>query len=426
MKRILLVSLSLLPAIAAPAWAETLEDALIAAHRSNPNLEEARLAVRAAHEDRAQARAAYLPVLDLSATTGTQSTETTLGPIDQRVDLDPASAEVRVTQQIYSGGRRDGQTRLARASVDSANQGLRATEQNVLLAAVQAYLNVLRDEDVLTLREQHVQGLTDQLNGTRRRLQVGEVSRTDVAQAETRLAGARASLAQARADLETSRARYIEVIGVAPSDLAEAPPPALPESLDVAMRDAELHHPDLLQSRSGERAARARVTIERSALLPQVSVSGRFDQYENRLIDNAHEDQSSAVAQLSVPLFEGGYAWSRTAQSRINVERAEQRTEARRRNVLSGVVSAWNNVTAGREVVDAAREQEAASQTALSGVERERGLGLRSTLDVLNAEEEWLNARISVARAEADSTFADYSLLAATGALSLESLGIRD
>lgn len=425
MKRLLLATL-LLPAIPAAAWADTLADALVAAHHSNPTLEEARLAVRAAHEDRVQARAAYMPSLDVSATAGTQDTETNLGPIHQDVELNPSSAGVRLTQQLYTGGRRDGQTRLARASVDSANQGLRATEQNVLLAAVQAYVNLQRDEQVVELREQHVQGLMEQLNGTRRRLQVGEVSRTDVAQAETRLAGARAALAQARSDVEGSRARYIEIVGVAPQDLAPAPAPALPETLDFAMRQAEANHPELLQSQSGERAARARVTIERSALLPQVSVTGRYDEFDSRQIQDAREDQTSAVAQFSVPLFEGGYAWSRTHQSQINVQRAIARTEAQRRQVMSGVVTAWNEVTAGRAVVDAAHEQEDASQSALSGVERERGLGLRSTLDVLNAEEEWLNARIAVARAEADSTFAGYNLLAATGALSLEGLGIRD
>ncbi len=431
--RALFASLALAPCIFAPcASADTLEDALVAAHRNNPNLEEARLAVRAAREGRVQARAAYLPSVGVSGSSGAQHVESEtvgiFGPSTTEADLEPTAATAQLTQQIFTGGRRVGESRLASANLDGAREGLRSREQDVLLAAVDAYLGVLRDAEIMRLREEHVAGLTRLLAGTRRRLEVGEVSRTDVAQAQTRLAGARANLARARADLEGSQARYIAVVGLAPNALAPvAALPQTPPSIDEAMRLAEANHPDLVQARSAERAARAQVTIERAALLPQVSVIGRAEEFEDFSISEPHREGTSAVAQFSMPLFEGGYAWSRTRQGRINVERAEARTEAQRRDIVAGVAGAWSKLVASREVLTAANEQVEASAIAVEGAERERGLGLRSTLDVLDAQEEARNALIARTRADADAVLAAYILLAASGALTLETAtGVTD
>lgn len=425
MRRALLVT-ALWPALCAVAYADTLEDALRAAYRNNPTLEDARLGVRSAHEDRVQARAAYLPSLGVSASYGWQQFETEvpgpLGPIVNETELEPQSTAVQLTQSLFTGGRRLGQSRLARAGVEGAQQGLRGTEQDVLLATVGAYLSVRRDEAILQLRTEHVEALTTQLAGTRRRLDVGEVSRTDVAQAQTRLSAARAALARARADLDASRARYVSVVGETPDDLQPAPFPSAPASLEAALRLAETAHPDLLQARAGVAAARARVDIERSALLPQISIVGRYDQSEDGNFLDERREGSSAVAQLSMPLFEGGFAWSRTRQGRINVDRAEARVEAARRGVTAELVAAWSDYAAGAEIVAAARDRVEASETAVAGVERERGLGLRTTLDVLNAEDERREAQIALARAEAEAVFAAYALVAAAGGLSLDAL----
>lgn len=425
--RILFASLALAPAILAPcpALAERLEDALVAAHANNPNLEEARLAVRAAREDRAQAIAGYLPSIGISGSAGMQSVESDtngiFGPSTSQDDLQPTNATAQVTQQLFTGFRRSGQARLANANIAGAQEGLRGREQDVLLAAVDAYVGVLRDQEIVRLREEHVTGLTRLLNGTRRRLDVGEVSRTDVAQAQTRLAGARANLARSRADLEASQARYIAIIGRPPQDLTPvAALPQTPHSLEAAVDMADNAHPDLRRAESAEQAARAQVTIERSALLPQVSLVGRTDENRDFSASESRRESSSAVAQFSMPLFEGGYSYSRTRQSRINVDRAEARTEAQRREVIANVTSAWSNLTASREILTAANEQVEASQMAVDGAERERGYGLRSTLDVLDAEEEARNALIARARANGEAVIASYALLAATGALTLE------
>lgn len=432
MKR-LLFSMSLLPLLVpGMAAADTLEEALLAAHNNNPNLEDARLAVRSAREDRVQANGAYLPQIGISSTVGlerTQSQQPASGPFpasQQLTELQPNTSSVQLQQQLFTGGRRIGQSQLATAGLENARAGLRGTEQDVLLQAVEAYLSVRRDLAIVALNEEHVAGLERQLSGTQRRLDVGEVSRTDLAQTQTRLAGARAALARARAGLDNSRARYFEVVGNLPEDLQPVAVPPTPQTLELAMRQAELTHPSLTQARAGEAAARARVTIERSALLPQVSLVGRFDALEDTDFEDQTQESSSAVAQFSMPLYEGGLSYSRTRQGRINVDRAEARTEAQRRQVRSGVIQAWSGLRAGEEVLAAARDQQAAAETALGGVERERGLGLRSTLDVLNAEEELRDAKIAYARAEAEYTFAGYALLASIGALSLETLGVQD
>ena len=418
-------------AAAAPAQADTLQDALVGAYRNNPNLEDARLGVRAAREDRVQAFSAYLPRLEVFANAGDRESDIedpgNPFPPSRRVEreLSPTTSTGQLTQDLYTGGRRGAQMRLASAGLDGARSGLRATEQDVLLAALQAYVNVRRDEEVLRLRQAYVEGLRRQVSGARRRLEVGEVTRTDLAQAQSRLAGARANLAGAEAALETSRARYAEVIGAEPRDLA--PPPAAPEppaNLQDAIAMAEARHPELEQARDAVRAARARVGLERSALLPQVSLVGRWSRYEEQDAVGVVEEDQVAMAQLSVPLFEGGYAWSRTRQGRINVERAEALVEAQRRAVSTDVLSSWTALRASSEIVAAAHEQSEAAEEAWRGAEREHGLGLRSTIEVLDAELEWRQAQIAQARVEADAYIAAYALQSAIGALSYEGLGL--
>lgn len=426
--RTLFASLALIaPALVAPciASADTLDDALIAAHANNPNLEDARLAVRAAREDCAQAFATYLPSVGISGSAGAQSVESEVdgffGPTTNQYDLEPTTATAQVTQQLFTGFRRSGQSRLADANIASAREGLRSREQDVLLATVDVYVGVLRDREILRLREEHVEGLNRLLTGTRRRLDVGEVSRTDVAQAQTRLAAARAALARARADLQSSEARYVAIVGRPPTALTPiAALPQTPHSLEEAVRQADSGHPDIARAEQAEQAARAQVTIERSALLPQIALVGRADENRDFSTSESRRESTSAVAQFSMPLFEGGYAWSRTRQSRINVDRAEARTEAQRREVIANVNAAWSDLAASRDVLAAANEQVEASAIAVEGAERERGYGLRSTLDVLDAEEEARNAQIAQVRANADSVTASYVLLAATGGLTLD------
>ncbi|MBI3437156.1 MAG: TolC family outer membrane protein [Proteobacteria bacterium] len=425
--RLSLLACSGMVAAASAAHADSIVDAMTAAYHNNPTLDQARLAVRAAREDRIQARAGYLPQVSLNGSYGYQdytvrTPSPFFGTITQTQQLHPETETAQVTQQVFTGGRLIGQSQLAHAGVDSARNTLRSAEQQVLLAAADAYLSVQRDERIVSLREQDVEALTRQLGGTQRRLDVGEVSRTDLAQVQTRLAGANSALAQAHADLDRSRAEYLQIIGSEPHDLQPPTIPPLPQTQDEAVALAQSAHPDLLRARSDVNVARAHTTIERSGLYPQVSVAGRYDHFNQSGFANQERDGASATVNLSVPLYEGGYYGSRVRQSRINEARADARVEEQRRQVVANASTAWSDYMALQSVVEAAHDQVSAAQEALSGAERERGLGLRSTLDVLNAEEEYRSAEVNLAHAEASAALSAYTLLADTGQLSLDTI----
>lgn len=411
----ILISAALAAVMAPAVHADTLADALAAAYRNNPTLEAARLSARAADEGRAQARANYLPQVDVTGTIGTRESRT--GGVDNP-DTEPTTVGVVASQALYTGGFRGAQGRLARANVEGAREVLRGTEQDVLLAVIAAYVDVRRDEEIVRIRQSNVEVLGRQEEEASARFEVGDITRTDVAQSGARLAGARSGLSTAESSLEASRARYGALVGQAPQAL-EAPPPSpdIPRSLEEAAEQALALNPDLRRARQIERAQRAQTGIERSALLPQLAVVGRYDESDDRNGFTPDTEATSAVAQLSVPLFEGGFARSRVRQSRINEARAEQLTEEARRSVLSTLTAAWNDHTAAQRVVDSSRAQLAANELAYEGVEAERSVGLRTTLDVLNAQQELLDSRLAVVSAERNAYVAQHALLQAIGRL---------
>ncbi|HWA00042.1 MAG TPA: TolC family outer membrane protein [Caulobacterales bacterium] len=422
-----LCAAAMIAALAAPASAITLEDALHQAFSDNPDLEQARLGVDAANEDRHQAMAAYAPTMDISGSYGVRNLEEfqpggIFGSTHTENKLTPSTATARVQEQLFTGGRRGGRVDLARAGVRGARAALRSTEQDVLLTAVQAYLFVWRDQQIVSFSESYVQSLEREVSGTQRRLQVGEVTRTDLSQAQARLAGARAALASARSALETSRAQFIQIIGAQPDDLARPPAtPPVPATLDEALLEAG-NHPRLAAAHENENAASARVRIEAAARLPQLAFVARADRNEDVQYPRDYQDSSSAELQFSMPLYEGGFAYSRTRQANIYLDSARAASEARRRQTEAEVVSRWNAVIAARDMLAAALQQVDAAESAVQGAQREQGLGLRTTIEVLNAEQEWRQAQIDLARAQTNDQLVAYQLLSAIGALSLDNL----
>ncbi|MGE3143107.1 MAG: TolC family protein, partial [Hyphomonadaceae bacterium] len=226
---------------------------------------------------------------------------------------------------------------------------------------------------------------------------------------------------------EESRARYLQVVGAAPGVLAPppTPPPALPESLDEAVVQALSLNPALRQAREAERIASAQTDVERSALRPQLSAVARAERADDVGAPGVREDSASAVAQLSIPLFEGGYARSRVRQARINEARAGALTEESRRQAIQAVAGAWNEYRAAQHLEASSQAQLEASELAYRGVEAERAVGLRTTLDVLNAQQELLDARLAVANAGRDSYVAAHALLQAIGRLDADMLGVN-
>ncbi len=413
---------------------ETLSDALALAYQSNPTLEAARAQARAADETVIQARALFLPSISVNSSYLTGEVEAdeadVFGFTGERVTTprQDASYGVTVSQGLFTGGSRLGQLGVASANVAGAQEALRSTEQTILLQAIAAFRDVQREQEVVRIAENNVEVLARQLQAARDRFEVGEITRTDVAQAQARLALAQSNLSSARSNLEASRANYAEVIGRPPGALAPAPAaPAAPASLEEAVELAVALNPDLRRLEQVERSARNQVRIEASGLLPTVSVVGRADRSEDFLATSGQGrdvDSLSATAQVSIPLFEGGFNWSRVRQARSNADRARDQVEETRRQVVSGVTSAWHALAATEQVIQSSREQERAAALALEGAQEELKVGLRTTLDVLDAQQELLNAQLAVVRAERDNYVAAHQLLQLIGRLDAETLGL--
>ena len=413
---------------AVQTFQETLAAAAASAYRDNPSLQAARAQARAAGEGRRQVFAGYLPELSFSASGGLSAAENEINGVTiPREGLGPASAALQLRQSLYTGGRRDAQSRIAEGQVDVALARLRGAEQSVLLGVVAAFVDVRRDQERVAIRANSVEVLARQLQAARDRFEVGEITLTDVAQAEARLAGAQAGLAAAQAQLQGSRANYEEVVGLTAGELA-APPatPALPAGLTEALAFALLANPNLIGAERGVQVAEAQVDVERAALRPQIGIVGNVQRAYETSAPDLRTDSASAAAQVTLPLFEGGLARSRTRAARQNVERAEADLEAARRQVISDVTSAWSTVVAAQRVIDASQVQVRANALAFEGVEQEQQVGLRTTLDVLDAQQELLESQLSLDGAERAYTLAAHLLLAARAALQPGLLGVNE
>ncbi|MDX2233411.1 MAG: TolC family outer membrane protein [Hyphomonadaceae bacterium] len=414
----------------APAMADTLADALAAAYRTNPTLDGARQEARQADEGFAQARAGFLPQVGVSGEYATQlritETEAPAGSTRTKSTIEPQSASVSASQSLFEGGRRLAQIGLANAQIRGAQEGLRSTEQSVLLQVISAYVTVQRDAESVRIRENNVRLLERQLQASKDRFEVGEITRTDVAQSEARLSGALAGLAGARANYEASLADYVRVVGQPANALEPAPAAVgLPATLDEAVAIALDLNPELRLFKENEAAARQQVRIARADLLPQLSIVGRMARDIDQNIPGVTSDTQSAAAQITIPLFEGGFARSRTRQARIGVLLAQARTEEVRRGVVSQTTSAWNDYAAALRVTEASRAQVKANKLALEGVDQEQQVGLRTTLDVLNAQQELLDSQLALVGAERDAYVAAHALLLSIGKLDARTLGVN-
>ena len=419
------------------ASAETLSDALSAAYAQNPTLEAARANARAIDENYPQARAGLLPQVSATMTYGMRRSETEPpqsngATTSSIVRTRPGTYGVQATQTLFAGGRIVGRINQANATIDAAHESLRATEQDVLLSGIAAYMNVRRDAEILNIRANNAELLSQQVEESQARFDVGEITRTDVAQSQARLAGARAQLANARADLEASRAVYAQVIGNAPGQLEEPPTaPELPATIGEAIEAGLQNNPDYKRLMETSRAARAQIMIDRASLLPQLSVTGRLDhafEDRNKLAGGrlpGDTDSGSVTATLSIPLYQGGLARSQVAQSRQEYNRAELTASAQRRQVVTDVTNAWNDLEAARQTIVASREQVDANQLAYDGAEQEREVGLRTTIELLNAQQELLDSRVSLVQAERNAYVAAHALLVAIGVLDPKSLGVN-
>ena len=413
----------------ADAHAETMSGALAKAYGYNPDLNQQRAATRAADEGVPRATAGWRPVLSATSSIGVASTKTVnRGLVSIDSNTVPRFNSLVMTQTLYNGGRTGNTVRQAESTVMQSRETLRLSEQEVLAAGSTAYMNVLRDTALLQLQNNNVDVLKQQLKQTEDRFQVGEVTRTDVAQAQASLAQGQANAFQARFDLQNSIAIFRQVIGEQPRNLEPARPveALMPRSLESALALSQKEHPRIQAALHAVDVAVLNVTVQEGALLPTVSATGTASvSREPSGFPNYQTKSMSAVATLSVPIYEGGATYSAIRQAKELVGQARLQADQQRELVRSGVIAAWGGFQTTKLTIQSFQAQVRANEIALEGVREEAKVGQRTTLDVLNAQQTLLNSRVSLVTAQRNQVVASYALLAAAGLLSAQTLGLR-
>jgi TolC family type I secretion outer membrane protein len=418
-------------AIVALAWvlapgsvqAESLADALAAAYVNNPTLQAARAQLRQTDEQIPQALSNWRPTVDVQGQIGAAWEDNVIdGGRDQDGSREPKSVALGLTQPIYRGGRTVAQRDQAENLVLAGRAQLLSAEQRVLLDAVTAYGNVLRDLAVLDLTKNNQDVIAEQLNATRERFDVGEVTRTDVSQAEARLAQAMADRIQAEGNLTSSRAVYRQVIGTLPGTL-EVPdlPGGLPSGEEESIALSE-NNPDVTQVVYLERAARDGTDVVFGELLPTVSLVGQVGADDEFSDEDRSSTSAQILAQVSIPLYQAGNVESRVRESKqLTAQRRQQLDEARRQ-ATQAATTAWQVQETARAQIESFRAQVDATKTALDGVQQEQQVGLRTVLDVLDAQQEVLSAEVNLVQARRDHLVAAYATLGAIGKLTAADL----
>jgi outer membrane protein len=415
-----------------PVSAQTMEAALARAYNGNPTLNSQRASVRATNENVPQALSGYRPTITASGDIGAEITNThtpILGGVSNRNTnrTAPRGVGLEVTQNIFNGGGTSSSVSQAESQVLGARATLQNTEQNVLLDAATSYMNVLRDTAILNLNRNNVEVLEEQLRQTRDRFQVGEVTRTDVAQAEARLSAAQSQAILAESNLKTSIARYRQNVGIEPKSLAPGRPVEnlLPKNLDTALKGALVQHPAIIASLHGVDAAELQVKVTESDLYPSLDVIGSVSRRYDNQIGGDKINTAAVVGRLTIPIYEGGQIYSRTRQAKETAGQRRIDVDTQRDTVRAAVVSAWGALDAAKAQIIAAQAQVQAAETALAGVREEAKVGQRTTLDVLNAQQELVTARSVLVTAQRDRVVASYSVLSAIGKLSATTLKLK-
>jgi outer membrane protein len=416
----------------APASAQTMEAALSRAYNGNPTLNSQRASVRATNENVPQALSGYRPRITASGDIGAEITNShipTTGGVSNRTTQRtvPRGVGLQVTQNLFDGGGTSSSVSAAESQVLGARATLQNTEQNVLLDAATSYMNVLRDTAILNLNRNNVEVLEEQLRQTRDRFQVGEVTRTDVAQAEARLSSAQSQAILAESNLKTSIARYRQNVGIEPKSLAPGRPieNLLPKSLDAALKSALVVHPAIVAALHGVDAAELQVKVTESDLYPSLDVVGSVARRYDNQFGGDKVSTASIVGTLTIPIYEGGQIYSRTRQAKETAGQRRIDVDTQRDTVRAAVVSAWGGLDAAKAQIIAAQAQVQAAETALAGVREEAKVGQRTTLDVLNAQQELVSARSTLVTAQRDRVVASYSVLSAIGKLSATTLKLK-
>lgn len=429
-----------LPAGAARAEVTTLQEALAAAYTGNPTLQTARAQLRATDEGVPAALAGWRPQVSLSGSIGkgnsdisstttatnalTGLSQTTTSKI--RSTRTVTAESVTVTQPLYRGGRTKASTNRAENQVLSARAQLLATEQQVFSDTVNAYVNVIQDQQILQLDLSNEQVLAKQLQSTNDRFRVGELTRTDVAQAEAALASASATRQTAEGTLQSARASFEQYVGERPGKLKEPQPLQTPvKTLEDAKTLAGRNNPNVVAALFNDAAARDAFDVAYAALMPNLSLQGSISRTENQVSPGYISAQRTLLLNLTVPLYQGGAEYAAIRQARQQEIQARKQLEDQRRIAVQQATSAWEQLVSARAAIVSDRAAIRANQIALEGVEREALVGSRTTLDVLTAEQTLLTSETTLVQALASLVTASYTVAAAVGRLTAPDLKLQ-
>lgn len=425
-----IVAVAVLMVMSVQVQAQTLADALIEAYQSNPQLLSQRQALRATDEGVSQALSGWRPTISIAATGGPnfQDSRTTNRITGQQSELSDTlisrTASGTLSQPIFEGFRTVKQTAAAEALVKAGRARLESTEQLVLLQAVTAFMDVIRDQATLELQTHNEEVLRRQLEATNDRFRVGEVTRTDVAQAESRVARSVADRISAGGVLISSRAGYQRVIGTAPGTLKVPDTPIVPNTEAEAIGLALNNNPDIRQAEFAEEAARNDVDVAFATLLPTLSLNVQRSYSEDTTTAGGRILSTAVTGRVSVPLYQSGAEYSQVRQRKEIASQRRIDIDDVKRQVRQAAINSFQTYTTATAALEAQREQVKAAEVAFEGASQEAEVGARTVLDVLDNEQELLNARVRVVQLERDRLVAAHTLLQAIGQLTAPSLGL--
>lgn len=408
---------------AAPAHAESLADAITLAYQTNPQLKSQRAQLRAVNESYVQARAGAGVQINAQSELGTQQLNIR-GDFPLRREGSAVASSVVVNQPLFAGGRIASQIEAAEAEVLSARERLRQAEADLLQRVIAAYAAVRRDQQILEMSRSGLEVLQLQLDETQAKVEVRENTRTDLAQAQARAATSRSALASFEGQLAISRAQYFSVVGQNPGQLEpEADLPGLPANLDAAFDAAEARNPTLIAAKREEQATRARVNQARAAFLPSVNLRLQASRSPNALYNPSPFTESlTAQAVVSQPLFTSGLNASAVRRARALNDADRETIDSTRRSVLQTLAQQWAQLLAARTSIGSDQASVTAYETAFFGMRQEERFGLRSTIELLNAQQELISAQISLLRNRYNEYTARAGVLNAMGSLSVGAL----
>ncbi|GHD48337.1 type I secretion protein TolC [Thalassobaculum fulvum] len=409
-----------------PAEAMTLEEALALTYETNPGLLAARAQLRAVDENVSQARASWRPNVSSSLSLGVTDQNTKTRGVTTTDDSSfPRTGNLSVSQALYSGGAFGAAIAGAEADVQAQRANLFNSEQETLLQAVTAYVNVLREQATLELQVNNLTRLQKQLEATRDRFRVGEVTRTDVAQAEARVSRARSDRTQAEGNLITARVAFERIVGQVPGSVETPGTPAgLPTGRDEAVDIAVRENFTLVEAKFTELSARHAVEEAEAGLMPTLDLIGQAQKtYDTSGGDN-ETTSLSAELQLTIPIYQQGTEYSSIRQTKETANRARLLVDNTRRAVVDSAASAFEAYQTALARIESLKAEVKSSEIALEGVQQEATVGARTVLDVLDAEQELLDGQVNLVQAQRDATVASYQLLQALGRLTAQDLNL--